>query len=356
MREGSDAVLRSWLRTLPKAELHVHLDGSLRPATLWDLAQASGVALPADDPRALAEAMHVRQARDLNDYLARFAITVAVMQTSEALERIAFELAEDLAQEGVWYAEVRFCPTLFTAGGLAPDEAVAAPLRGLRRAEARYGIRTGVILCALRHLDARHSCTVADLAVAFRDEGVVAFDLAGPEHGHPVAPHAAAFERAAREGLAITVHAGEAFGPPSIRQALVEGRAQRLGHGVRLIDDPRLLRLVRDRRIPVEICLTSNVQTRAVPDFAAHPLPRFLAEGLLLSLNTDNRLMSATTVVEEYVRAHRHFGLGPEDLVRLALMSFDSAFLPWPEKQALVARAKAAIAQLPPFEGGDDAS
>jgi adenosine deaminase len=348
MAEGHDAAWRAWLQALPKAELHVHLDGSLRPTTLLELGRAAGVALPADEPAALAAAMHVRDARSLDDYLARFATTVAVMQSAEALERIAFELAEDLAQEGVWYVEVRFCPTLFTTRGLPLEEAVAAPLRGLRRAEARFGIRTAVILCALRHLDAHHSCTVAELALAFRDAGVVGFDLAGPEHGHPVAPHAAAFERVAREGLAITVHAGEAFGPPSIRQALVEGRAHRIGHGVRLIDDPRWLAYVRDRRIPVEICLTSNVQTRAVPDFASHPLRTFLAEGLLLSLNTDNRLMSATTVVEEYFRVHRYLGLRPADLARLALMSFDSAFLPWPEKQALLARAKATLATLPP--------
>src|SRR5690554_3217233 len=224
-------VTRDLLHRLPKTDLHVHLDGSLRPATMLDLADAAGVTLPAHDPAALADYMHVKQGRDLVDYLARFEVTLALMQTADAIERIAYELAEDCAAENVRYVEVRFCPVLNTRGGLRNEDVVEAALSGLRRAEADHEIRTAVIVCGLRNLPVETSIEMAQLAVAFRDRGVVAFDLAGAERGNPPIDHLPAFRLAADANMAITIHAGEAFGPASIHQAVHYCNARRIGHG-----------------------------------------------------------------------------------------------------------------------------
>lgn len=346
----SPASFRDRLQQLPKAELHVHLDGSVRPATMLELAESAGVRLPRADAAELAEYMYVRDAHDLVGYLARFDITLSIMQSAGALERIAYELAADQALEQIRYVEVRFSPLLHTRRGLTREEVVEATLRGLHRAEKEFGIRTGLIICAMRQLDPQLSVELAELALAYSGQGVVALDLAGPEAGYPPEWHRGAFERVRAGGLAVTIHAGEAYGPASIRQAVHLCGAQRIGHGTHLEDDPRMLGYIRDFRIPVEICLTSNVQTRAVHDFDEHPLRRYYDAGLLVSLNTDNRLMSATTLTEEYWRAHRHLGFGWTELVRIALMGFAAAFLPWPEKQELIARVKSEIDELP---GGD---
>lgn len=334
------------LLALPKAELHVHLDGSLRPATLLELSAEYGTDLPVRTLDGLTQYMVVDDARDLNDYLSRFSTTLAVMQTADALDRIAYELAVDLAAENVRYAEIRFSPLLNTRGDLTSHGAVEAALAGLRRASRETGIRTAVIVCALRHMSPRTSLELARVAVDFKDGGVVAFDLAGPEHGHPPAEHLAAFRAAARANLPITIHAGEAFGPASIREALHECGANRIGHGTRLYEDADLMAWVNDFRIPVEVCLTSNIQTRVSPSFETHPVRTFFDAGLVTTLNTDNRLMSGTTVTGEYWRAHRHLGFGWDELQALALMSFEAAFLPWREKQALVAAVREEIGAL----------
>ncbi|MBT8403586.1 MAG: adenosine deaminase, partial [Gemmatimonadetes bacterium] len=255
-------VTRERLRALPKAELHVHLDGSIRPATMLELAADAGVELPASDPDALADAMRADDSADLEEYLEKFAITLSVMQTAPQLERIAYELAIDHAAENVKWVEVRFSPWLNTEAGLSMEEVLDAVLRGLRRAEAEVDVRTGVIVCALRHLGPDHSTELAELAVAYKDNGVIGVDLAAAEKGNPASLHTDAFRLAADHDLARTVHAGEAFGPPSIRQALLDCDAHRIGHGTRLLEDLSLERYIRDHRIPLEICLTSNVQTR----------------------------------------------------------------------------------------------
>ena len=337
---------RDRLHRLPKAELHVHLDGSVRPATLLALAAERGKPLPRDDEESLRTYMHVTDARSLVDYLARFEITLSVMQDGESLERIAFELAQDLAGENVRYAEIRYSPLLHTREGLPLTEAVDAPLRGLRRAEAELGIRTALIICGIRNMEPATSRDLADLTVAYKERGVVAFDLAGAEYNYPAKKHRDAFYTVINRNMAATIHAGEAYGPESIHQALHYCRANRIGHGTRLREDPDLMRYVRDLRIPVEICLTSNVQTRAVPSYAEHPLRLYFDEGIVLSLNTDNRLMSATTVTDEYWLAHRHLAFTWPELVDLALMSFAAAFLPWDEKQAMIAEVKAELATL----------
>jgi adenosine deaminase len=337
---------RELLRRLPKAELHCHLDGSVRPETLLELGDAYGVRMPRADAHELREYMLVRDARHLEDYLARFDITLSVMQRPEALERIAYELAEDAARDGVRYVEVRYAPVLNVRGGMSLAEAVEAPLRGLARAERDHGTVGRVIVCALRHLSPEASLEHARLAVAFRDRGVVGFDLAGGEAGNPAAAHADAFSYARHHDLPCTCHAGEGDGAGSVRQAVHSCGAHRIGHATRLIEDPSLTDWVNDRRIALEICLTSNVQTRAVGSYEAHPLRAYFDRGLNVVLNTDNRLMSGTTLTDEYALAAEHLDFDLAELSRIALNGFESAFLPYEERARLVERATAEIAAL----------
>lgn len=283
--------------------------------------------------------MCVDDARDLEDYLTRFDLTVAVLQTAEALERVAYEMVEDAARDGVRYLEVRYCPTLSRHRGLSLDDTIRAERRGLLRGEREFGVRTGIINCALRHFEPWRSEEIAEASVRMRAEGVVGFDIAGGEAGRPARPHARAFEIAARGGLGITVHAGEAAGPESIAEAIFECRADRIGHGTRLFEDPALMRYVRDREIPVEINLTSNLQTRVVASAGAHPLRRYLDEGLTVTLSSDNWLMSGVTLSGEYGLATRELGLTQAEIRTLALNGFRSAFLPLPERRALLAAA-----------------
>ena len=324
------------LSAIPKAELHVHLDGSLRPDTMIELARQEGIALPATDPEVLARAMWARDSRSLVEYLEKFAITLPLLQRQEALERTAYELGEDAAAENVRYMEVRYSPILHTQGKMSLEEAVEAPLRGLAAAEHTFGIRTGLIICGLRHMDASSSLELAELAVAYRDRGVVAFDLAGREAGNPARRHQQAFQYAADHNLAITIHAGEADGAGSIAQAIHECHARRIGHGTRLLEDPALEAYVNDFRIPLELCLTSNVQTRAASSYHEHPFRRYFDAGLVVTLNTDNRLVSGTTLTEEYWLAHQHLGLEWEELKEVAFLGFQAAFLPYEAKVNLL--------------------
>lgn len=342
MTVGSAAPLsREWLRAMPKAELHVHLDGSLRPATMLDLAASRGVTLPATDADALGRYMLVSDAASLEEYLERFAVTLSVMQDAEALERIAHECVLDHAAEGVSYVEIRFCPLLNCEQGLRPDGVLDAALRGLRRAEdevrASGGhIRAELIVCALRSHPSRDTSAMAELAVAYRARGVVAFDLAGPEDGFPVRDHRDAFDSAHRADLPITIHAGEGFGVASIQEALDIGHARRIGHGTRLFEDRALLARLRDERVPLEVCLTSNVQTRVVDQIERHPARRYQLAGVPISLSTDNRLMSGVTLTEEYVRAVDAFDLAPMDVLQIARTGFEHAFVPLPERATML--------------------
>lgn len=337
---------RSLLERLPKAELHCHLDGSLRPATMLELARDQHVAMPCDDAQALAEHMLVRDARNLEDYLERFATTLSVMQTAESLERVAYELAEDAAREGVRYLEVRYAPILNVQGGLSLGEAVKAPLRGLARAERDHDITARVIVCALRHLPPESSMTLAQLAVDHQAGGVVGFDLAGGEAGHPAATHADAFALARRHGLACTCHAGEGDGADSIWQAVHQCGASRIGHATRLFEDPVLTDEVNESRITLEICLTSNVQTHAARSYESHPFRRYFDQGLHVVLNTDNRLMSGVGLVDEYQHAAQSLAFTFDELAKVALNGFEGAFLPEAERAKLILRAQSDIEAL----------
>jgi adenosine deaminase len=339
-------ITRELLRALPKAELHCHLDGSVRPATLLELAREYGQPMPASDPEALAHYMRVSDARNLEDYLARFDITLSVLQHAEALERVAYELVEDAARDGVRYIEIRFAPVLNVRAGLTLGEAVEAPLRGIERAEREHGTRGRIIICGLRTMPPAASLELAQLAVAYKDRGVVAFDLAGGERGNPASLHAAAFDYARRHDLAVTVHAGEGAGAESVRQAVHDCGADRIGHGTRLFEDAALAQYVNDRRIALEICLTSNVQTHATASYDAHPLRGYFYRGMNVVLNTDNRLMSGTTLTDEYLLAARHLDFSLPELGEIALNGFASAFLPWEERRAMLAQARHDIAAL----------
>jgi adenosine deaminase len=341
-------ITRELLHALPKTDLHVHLDGSLRPATMLELAREHDLAMPAADATALGDFMHVRDAQDLVDYLERFRITLSIMQSAPALERIAYELAVDAAAENVRYMEVRFCPALNVHGGLSEHEAVEAALDGLRRAEQDVGIRTGVIICGLRSMSPEVSLALARVAVAFKERGVVAYDLAGAERDNPPKLHRDAFDFVRKANLAVTVHAGEAFGPASISQAIRYCGANRIGHGTRLFEDPDLMAYINDFRIPLEICLNSNVQTRAAPSLEEHPLRLYYDHGLVVTLNTDNRLMSGTTMTDEFATAQHTFGFDWAEVCRLTLYGFESAFLPYQEKQALLAQIRTELAALVP--------
>ncbi|MFI5311576.1 MAG: adenosine deaminase [Gemmatimonadales bacterium] len=324
------------VRRIPKAELHCHLDGSVRATTLLELGREYGVPMPATTPWALAHHMYVRDAKHLEDYLTRFDVTLSVMQGAGALERITYELAEDASLDGVRYIEVRYSPILNVARGLSLEEAVEAPLRALERAKRTLGIAGRIIICALRHLEPAVSLELARLAVAYQGKGVVGFDLAGGEAGHPASAHKAAFDHAHEHGMSCTCHAGEGAGAESIADAVHVCGARRIGHGTRLIEDPRLMDELAETGIAIEACLTSNVQTRAAKDYASHPVRAYFDRGMRVTLNTDNRLMSGVTLVDEYEHAARELDFGFDELCTLARNGFESAFLADDDRRALM--------------------
>ena len=344
-RGGGPRLTKDALRRWPKAELHVHLDGALRPATMLELARAQNIRLPADTPEALAKAMLVRDAQSLEEYLQKYVITLSVLQTRAALERVAYEFVVDVAAENVRYIEVRYSPLLHRPA-LTLAEAIEAPLAGIRRAEAETGTKVGLIVCGIRTRPPAESLELARAAAEYRSAGVIAFDLAGAERGHAARDHRAAFEYAAAHGMACTCHAGEGDGPDSIHQALHECGATRIGHGTRLGEDPALLEEVVARKIPLEMCLSSNVHTHTVTHVAEHPFKRYLQQGVVVTLNTDGRLTDGVTLTDEYYLAHAALGLSPDDLSRVVLNACESAFLPDYEKVALVSRVQSELEAL----------
>jgi adenosine deaminase len=335
------------MRSLPKVLLHEHLDGGLRPGTVIELAAESGYQeLPTTDALDLANWFHRGAQRgNLTEYLEGFRHTIAVMQTPEALERIAFEFIEDMYDDGVTYAEVRFAPIYHTEGGLTQDEVVAAVIAGLERGERMYAVEWGLIICAMRHMN--HSVEAAELAIRHRDSGVVGFDLAGGEDGFPPKKHIDAFQAIERANFYITIHAGEAYGKDSIWQALQFCGAHRLGHATRLRDDTELLpdgtlklgrlaQYVLDRRVPLEMCLLSNLHTGACEKLADHPFGAFYRRGFRVCLNTDDRLMSNTSMTQETILATELFDLNLNDLEKLALNGMKSAFAPFDKRIKII--------------------
>jgi adenosine deaminase len=336
--------MASWLRGVPKIELHVHLDGSLRPKTVRAFAKH----LPAERrfPRGFdpCKAAVPPKRSTLESYLETFDITVRLLQDERSLERAARELCEDAAAENVIYIEIRFAPLLHTEAGLKPRDVVTAVLSGMRQAEAEHPIRTGLILTALKQESTERSMEVAQLAAQFSGKGVVAFDLAGPERLYPPVLHRAAIDFAHAADVHLTVHAGEACCPEQIREAVDLG-AERIGHGVHLFEDPATEARVRELGIPLEICPTSNLQTSPIiAGYADHPLKRYLDLGIPISINTDNRLMSQTDLTREYESVVRAFSLGRDDVHRILRDAAAAAFCTEEEKTTLRGRVDAAFA------------
>ncbi len=327
------------IRKAPKVELHEHLDGSLRPETIIELASRKGMALPADTPDELRRWFsRGSDEKSLTLYLKAFDITTALMQDRESLKRIAREEIEDLAADGVVYAEIRFAPVLHTREGLDMEDVVSAVLDGIQEGKRETGIEAGIILSAMRDQSPEISLRTAELAVAFADRGVVGFDLAGDESGNPPKKHIKAFEFIREQNFNITIHAGEAFGLESIWQALQICGAHRIGHGTRLTDDMRiengrivkmgsLAHFVQDKRIPLEMCLTSNIGTGAAGSYPEHPFPLFFRNSFRVFLCTDNRLMSNTSLTDEMEIAVREYGLGLHDLEKITINAMKSAFI-----------------------------
>ncbi|MCF2534645.1 adenosine deaminase [Streptomyces sp. FB2] len=334
------------IRRLPKAVLHDHLDGGLRPATVVELAAEIGHTLPTTDPDELAAwYFEAANSGDLVRYIATFEHTLAVMQTREGLLRTAEEYVLDLAADGVVYGEVRYAPELNTRGELTMAEVVETVQEGLaagmaKAAAAGTPVRVGTLLCGMRMFDRVREA--ADLAVAFRDSGVVGFDIAGAEDGFPAADHLDAFQHLRRESVPFTIHAGEAHGLPSIHQAVQVCGAQRIGHGVRITEDivdgklGRLAGWVRDRRVALEMCPTSNLQTGAATSIAEHPITALKDLGFRVTLNTDNRLVSGTTMTREMTLLVEEAGWTVDDLRTVTVNAVKSAFIPFDERKALL--------------------
>lgn len=334
------------IASLPKVLLHDHLDGGLRPQTVVELAQEFGYAgLPTTDVADLAAWFNRGAKRnDLVLYLETFAHTVGVMQHRDAIERVAYECAVDLAADGVVYAEVRMAAELCTEQGLTLDEVVDAMLTGFRRGSEGTGLTIYLICSAMR--TAARSLEIAELAVRWRDAGCVGFDIAGAEAGYPPTRHLDAFQYVQRENFHTTIHAGEAFGLPSIWEAVQFCGAERLGHGVRIVDDitgepgneqlGRLAAFVRDRRIPLELCPTSNVNTGVCASIAEHPIGMLRRLRFRVTLNTDNRLMSDTSMSKEMQQLADSFGWGIDDFEWVSINAMKSAFAPFPERLAII--------------------
>lgn len=329
----------------PKIELHLHLDGSVDPRTSWELAKEQGAALPTEHWQEYKRyTMVTDQCKNLYDYLSLFNVPGAVMHQRDALVRITRELVQRLASQGVVYGEIRYAPQNHLEQGLTQQDSIEAVLEGARQGMERYpAIRVGIILCMLIHgpverNDAANRETV-ELAARYLDKGVVALDLAGAEGKTPMIDFAPYFARAQALGVPFTIHAGEAFGAENVRTALAMG-ARRIGHGVRSVEDPALVKELAIRQIPLEVCVTSNLQCNVVPDMAHHPIRTLFEEGVAVTVNTDNMVISNTSLDEEYQLIQEAFGFTREEIIQMNITAAKNAFLPQEERDQLVARLK----------------
>ena len=328
---------RELIRILPKAELHCHLDGSVRIETIIELAKTQKVKLPTFDKYLLKSQLTIgKNIGSLEEYISRFDITLSVMQTPESLERTSYELAEDCHNDGIRYLEIRYSPILHINRGMKMAESVENVKLGLKRAEEDFGIQCGIIICGIRHISPEISLKLANIAVQFKNNGVVGFDLAGAEENFPAKHHQEAFELILKNNINTTLHAGEAYGPDSIHQAIHSCGAHRIGHGTRLKENSDLMKYVNDHRIPLEICLNSNIHTKSILSLDKHPFPEYFKKHLRVTLNTDNRLISNTTLTDEYLTAIKYYKLNPHDIRTIIINGFKSAFLPHLERRVLI--------------------
>ena len=339
-------ITHALLKRLPKVELHCHLDGSLRVPTILDLAKKDKVTLTTSNPYELSKLLVIGKTRgSLEDYIKRFDITLSVMQTPQALSRTAYELIEDVAKENVRYIEIRYSPILHTEKGMTMGESVEAVRNGLKRGQKDFGVKSGIIVCGIRNISAAASLKLADLTVRYKNKGVVGFDLAGAEENFPAKDHQEAFYMILNNNINATIHAGEAYGPSSIHQAIHHCGAHRIGHGTRLKENKDLMNYVNDHRITLEICLTSNWQTRSIRSLKYHPLKYYYDQGIRVTINTDNRLMSGTTLTKEFLLAHKLFGFKLHDFREMIIMAMKSAFIPYAERKQLIRKIAGELEQ-----------
>lgn len=330
-----------FLHDLPKVDLHVHLDGSVRFESFVELSQEMGRPLPGGSPESARETLIHGTESGLDEYLDLFEHTIAVLQTREALQRCAREIVEDCAAENIWHVELRFSPALHRLQGLDDHSAIDAVLAGMREAAQTHGISAGLLLAGLRHRPMEESIELAEIAVEYKGRGVLGFDLAGVEAQHPAKRFTPVFQHLLSHNMNCTVHAGEDWGPDSIHQALHYLNAHRVSHATRLLEDSELARFVADHRIPIEVGLRSNLRTHAMPAESVHPLRRFLQHGMRVALTTNNRLFLDTTLSGEFRLATDEFDLTLLEVENLCLSAFKSAFLPQSERVELVRRAVA---------------
>ena len=333
-------VTKELIRRLPKTDLHVHLDGCLRINTLLELAEEQKVDLGTTDEKQLRKLVQPGfSCKSLNEYLKAFDTTLKVLQTPEALYRAAYELGEDAASENVKYLEVRYSPILHTRQGLRTPEIIECVAEGLREAKRKYHVMSGQILCGIRQMHPNESLRLAEVAVAFKNKGVVGFDLAGAEYNNPAKDYADVFYLIRKNNVNCTIHAGEAYGPDSIHQAVHVCGAHRIGHGTRLREDGAMLNYINDHRIPLEVCISSNVQTKACESFATHPIRFYYDYGLRTTICTDNRLVTNTTVTDEIYLLVKHWDFDIEDIRNITIHGYKSAFMPFRKKREVLAIA-----------------
>ncbi|GLX70730.1 adenosine deaminase [Paenibacillus glycanilyticus] len=336
------------IKLLPKIDLHVHLDGSVKPDTIRDLAKSQGKALPvASENDDLTPWMQIDEScTSLVEYLSKFNFVLPFMQTAESLERIAEEIVEQAAASNCLYVEVRFAPILHTLEGLSASDAIKHTIAGLRRGEQMFDVKARVIVICMRHDSIENNLEVIDAARDYYGKGVAAVDLAGDEAGFPPGLHREVFERASKYNLPITIHAGEAGGSNNVREAITELGAARIGHGVRITEDPSVMELVKSTRTPLEMCPVSNIQTKAVSGWDTYPIRRFMEEGILVTVNTDNMTVSGTTMNLEFEMLAEHCGFTLEELAQLTRNSAEAAFLSEEEKSELREAVQQALQKL----------
>ena len=316
----------AYFRAIPKAELHLHLDGSVRPQTVFELAGSNGVPLPTKDASRIADFLEASdRTASLVEYITHFELPIAVMQTVPALERVTHELCEDLAKDNVRYAEIRYGPWLHVQHGLSLTDVIRAVLSGWAKGKKDYGLEGGIIATALRDMPPAQNLALAQVAGRFLQDGLIGFDLAGDEAGHPPILHEDAFRVARSLGLNVTIHAGEAAGPESVRQALAIG-ALRLGHGVRAQEDSEVVAMIKENGVQLDMAPTSNVQTKAVRRYQDHPLNRFHDDGIKVTISTDSRTVSKTTLAEEYQKSAQLIGCSTEAIWAMNLQALDGGF------------------------------
>lgn len=334
------------LAVMPKAELHLHLDGCLRLETIADLARQQGLVLPVPPDRLAEICVAPDACQDLIQVLSYFVTPLAVLQTPEALTRVTYELCEDVRAENVQYVEIRFGPSLHRERGMSREEAIAAVVQGWEEGRRAFGLTGGVILCALRHLPPEETMAVAQAGISFLGKGVVGFDLAGDEAHYPILLHREPLLWAREAGYGLTAHAGEAAGAQSVRDAVEEIGVSRVGHGVRAGEDPTLLPILRDRRVGLDMCPTSNIQTCAVPSLTHHPALHYYRYGIPVTINTDNRTVANTSETQEMSLGYHQMGFTLEELAAMTLTAVEVGFAPRQERQEIRQRFQQEMAEL----------